>query len=42
MATAFRAFYTEKNPVVTAAVSPLLLEHRDFIYHEYPELPIMF
>ncbi len=42
MATAFRAFYTEKNPVVTAAVSPLLLEHRDFIYREYLELPIVF
>jgi len=42
MATAFRAFYTEKNPVVTAAVSPLLLAHRDFIYREYLELPIAF
>jgi hypothetical protein len=42
MATAFRAFYTEKNPVVTAAMSPLLLEHRDFIYREYLELPIVF
>ena len=42
MATAFRDFYTEKNPVVTAAVSPLLLEHRDFIYRQYLELPIVF
>ncbi len=42
MATAFRAFYTEKNPVVTAAVSPLLLEHRDSIYREYLELPVVF
>jgi glutathione S-transferase len=42
MATAFRAFYTEKNPVVTEAVSPALLEHRDFIYREYLELPIVF
>lgn len=42
MATAFRAFYTEKNPVVTSAMSPLLLEHRDFIYREYLELPIVF
>lgn len=42
MATAFRDFYTEKNPVVTAAVSPLLLAHRDFIYREYLELPVVF
>jgi hypothetical protein len=42
MATAFRAFYTEKNPVVTSAMSPLLLAHRDFIYREYLELPIVF
>ncbi len=42
MATAFRAFYTERNPVVTAALSPELLVHRDFIYREYLELPIVF
>lgn len=42
MATGFRAFYTEKNPVVTAASSPLLLAHRDFIYQEYLELPVVF
>jgi hypothetical protein len=42
MATAFRDFYTNKDPVVAAALSPLLLEHRDFIYREYLELPIVF
>jgi glutathione S-transferase len=42
MATAFRASYTEQNPVVTAALSPLLLQHRDFIYREYLELPVVF
>jgi glutathione S-transferase len=42
MATAFREFYTERNPAVTSAISPLLLEHRDFIYREYLELPIVF
>jgi hypothetical protein len=42
MATAFRAVYTEKNPLVMAALSPSLLEHRDFIYREYLELPIVF
>jgi glutathione S-transferase len=42
MASAFRAFYTEKNPAVTSVMSPLLLEHRDFIYRTYLELPIVF
>lgn len=42
MATAFRALYTESNPRVTAAATPLLLEHRDFIYGEYLELPVVF
>jgi len=42
LATPFRHFYTEKNAVVTSAVSPLLLEHRDFIYRQYLELPIVF
>lgn len=42
MATGFRAFYTETNPQVRAAVSPSLLEHRDFVYREYLELPVVF
>lgn len=42
MATGFRVFYTNTDPVVAAAISPLLLEHRDFIYHQYLELPIVF
>jgi glutathione S-transferase len=36
----FRKMYTNTDPVVQAAVSPLLMEHRDFIYREYLELPI--
>lgn len=40
MPQAFRAMYTNTDPVVQAAVTPLLIEHRDFIYHEYLELPI--
>jgi glutathione S-transferase len=40
MPQAFRAMYTNTNPVVQAAVTPLLMEHRDFIYREYLELPI--
>ena len=42
MSSAFRGFYTERNPAITAAISPILLEHRDFIYREYLELPIVF
>jgi glutathione S-transferase len=42
MAASFRDMYTEKNPVVVAAISPSLLEHRDFIYREYLELPVVF
>jgi glutathione S-transferase len=42
MATGFRDFYRETNPAVTAALSQGLLEHRDFIYREYLELPVVF
>jgi glutathione S-transferase len=42
MASSFRETYTERNPVVVEATSPLLMEHRDFIYREYLELPIVF
>ncbi len=42
MADSFRDMYTEKSPLVLAASSPLLFEHRDFIYREYLELPIVF
>ena len=42
MATAFRAFYVTTDPVVVAATTSALLEHRDFIYQEYLELPIVF
>jgi glutathione S-transferase len=36
----FRKTYTNTDPVIQAAVTPLLMEHRDFIYREYLELPI--
>jgi len=36
----FRKMYTNTDPVIQAAVKPILLEHRDFIYREYLELPI--
>jgi glutathione S-transferase len=35
-----RAFFTNTDPVVAAAVTPALMEHRDFIYREYLELPM--
>ena len=35
-----RASFTNTNPVVAAAVTPELLAHRDFVYHEYLELPM--
>lgn len=40
MPKAFRAMYTNTDPVLDAALKPILLEHRDFIYHEYLKLPI--
>jgi glutathione S-transferase len=42
MGTAFREYYTEGDPVVLAAVSPALMQHRDLIYRQYLELPIVF
>ncbi len=42
MATSFRAFYANADPMVAAALSPVLLEHRDEIYQGYLELPIVF
>ncbi len=40
MPQAFRKMYTNTDPVIQAAVSPLLMEHRDFIYHTYLQLPV--
>ena len=42
MATGFRDFYSEKDPAINAALSQQLLDHRDFIYRECLELPIVF
>jgi glutathione S-transferase len=42
MATAFRDVYKESNAAVMRALTPALLEHRDFIYREYLEFPIVF
>lgn len=35
-----RFMYTNTDATVQAAVNPLLMEHRDFIYNEYLELPV--
>ena len=40
MPASFRKTYTNQDPVIAAAASPLLMEHRDFIYHEYLQLPV--
>jgi hypothetical protein len=32
--------YTCNDPAVVAEASPQLLAHRDFIYHEFLELPV--
>jgi len=40
MAPGFRKMYTNQDPEIAAAASPALYEHRDFIYHEYLELPV--
>jgi glutathione S-transferase len=40
MPAEFRRRYVCEDPVVRAAMTPQLLVHRDFIYHEYLELPV--
>ncbi len=35
-----RGLYRNTNPAVNAAVDPILMEHRDFIYKQHLELPI--
>ena len=36
-----RAGFTNDDPAIDATVSPLLMEHRDFIYRHYLELPLV-
>ncbi len=38
----FRQVYTNTDPTIRAATAPILLEHRDFIYRNYLELPLDF
>jgi glutathione S-transferase len=35
-----RAMYTVSDPVLTAALDPILLEHRDLVYERHLELPV--
>ena len=42
MATFFRPLYTNTHPVVRAALSQRLIDHRLFIYEEHLELPVVF
>jgi len=42
MATDYRPSYTTADPTILAALSPLLLAHRDYIYENYLELPVVF
>jgi glutathione S-transferase len=35
-----RRMYEAKDPLMMSATTPALLAHRDFIYHEYLELPV--
>jgi hypothetical protein len=37
-----RAQYDVKDARVSEAVDPMLLEHRDFIYREFLQLPLDF
>jgi glutathione S-transferase len=39
---AFRRVYTNTDSEIERATAPILLEHRDFIYHGFLELPLDF
>ncbi len=41
MAPGMRAGFTNDDPAIDAATSPLLMEHRDSIYRQYLELPLI-
>lgn len=40
MSPGFRRMYTCTDPAVTAAISSELMAHRDFVYHQFLELPV--
>jgi len=42
LSPAFRRVYTNTDPAIKSATTPILLEHRDFIYRNFLELPLDF
>jgi hypothetical protein len=38
----YRSVYTNTDPVIAKAVAPILLQHRDYIYQKYLQLPVDF
>lgn len=42
MPQGYRRAYTNTDPTIKAAAAPILLEHRDFIYRGFLELPLDF
>ena len=42
LSPAFRRVYTNTDPTIKSATAPILLEHRDFIYRNFLELPLDF
>jgi hypothetical protein len=42
LSPAFRSVYTNTDPTIKSATTPILLEHRDFIYHNFLQLPLDF
>lgn len=42
MASAFRGPYGNTDPDIDKALTPALREHRDFVYEEHLELPVVF
>ncbi len=42
MAPGFRRVYSNTDPAIKDATAPILLEHRDFIYQNFLELPLDF
>jgi len=42
LSPAFRRVYSTADPAIRSATKPILLDHRDFIYHNFLELPLDF
>ena len=42
MVTDYRPAYTNADPIIAKALTPSLVEHRDYIFENYLELPIVF